>query len=118
MSKPFSFSERLLSFKYAWNGLTTFLGQEHNARIHILAAITANGAGFYFQISKLEWIAIWICIGMVFLTEIINTAIETLCNHVSPEKNELIGKTKDLAAAAVLVSAMISIIVAFLVFVK
>ena len=118
MSKSFSISERLISFKYAWNGLNTFLVQEHNSRIHLLAAFVANGAGFYFQISALEWIAIWICIGMVLITEIINTSIETLCNYVSPQKNELIGKTKDLAAAAVLISAFISVIVAFLVFLK
>ncbi len=83
----------------------------HNFRIHIIAAVFINLVGLWLRFSSYEWIAIWMCIGMVFITEIINTAIEQLCNYISPDKNEAIGRVKDLAAAAVLVAAATSVVV-------
>lgn len=72
--------------------------------------------GFYFKVSKMEWLAIVIVIGFVFSMEIINSAIEKLADFISPDYHEMIKKVKDLAAAAVLISATTSIAVALIVF--
>lgn len=115
--KKFSFIDRLKSFKYAFNGLKILFKNEHNARIHLLAAICVVILGVVFQISSYAWIAVALAIGLVFITEIINSAIEYLADFVSPTYHELIKKVKDLAAAAVLVAAITALIIGLLVFV-
>lgn len=116
--KKFSWTKRVQSFFFAFNGIKILFREEHNSWIHLAAAIIVNIMGICLQFSTIEWIVIWLCIGLVFLTELINTAFENLCDYISPEKNEAIGKIKDLAAAAVLVSAITSVIVAFLIFIS
>jgi undecaprenol kinase/diacylglycerol kinase (ATP) len=74
-------------------------------------------AGFVFKISLLEWIAVTICIGIVFTLELVNTAIENMANFVSKEYHESIKKVKDLAAAAVFVAAIAATIVGLIIFV-
>lgn len=110
--KKFSWKKRIQSFSYAFNGFKILFREEHNSWIHMTAAIAVNGLGLWLPFSATEWIVVWLCIGLVFLTELMNTALENLCDHISPEKNETIGKVKDLAAAAVLVAAITSVIVA------
>lgn len=114
---PFSVKKRIESFRYAINGIKILLKEEHNARIHLLGAILTTCAGFFFNISALEWISVTLCIGAVMTLEIINSAIENLCDFVSPEKNELIGKAKDLGAAAVLITAISALIVGLIIFI-
>ena len=72
--------------------------------------------GFVFEISNMEWIAIVIVTALVFSIEIINSAIEKLADFASPNYNDAIKKIKDLSAAAVLVSAIVSVVVAFIIF--
>ena len=115
--EKFSIVKRLKSFKYAFNGLRILIKEEHNARIHLFAAIGVVIAGFIFKISLHEWIAVAIAIGLVFCSEIINSAIENLSDFVCPDKNERIKKIKDLAAAAVLVSALTALVIGLLVFI-
>ncbi len=74
-------------------------------------------AGFAFSISSSEWLIIIMTIGFVFSMEIINSAIEYLANFISPDYHKMIKKVKDLSAAAVLISALVSIIVAFIIFI-
>lgn len=112
------FKSRIKSFGYAVNGLKEFITSQTNAWIEIVASIVVVFAGNYFDISANEWLAIVFCIGLVFVAEIINTSIEYLCNLVSLDFNPLIGKIKDLAAAAVLIASIISFIVAIVVFWK
>lgn len=113
---PFSIKQRLLSFKHAINGWRLLIKEEHNAWIHTAVATAAIGLGFYQGISKVEWIALIICISLVFSLELINTAIENLCDLVSPEQHPLIKKVKDLAAGAVLVGALAAAVVGVLIF--
>lgn len=113
----FSIQKRLLSFKYAFNGLFILIKEEHNARIHLLAAVFPIALSLILQITKLEWLAIILCIGLVITTEIINSAIENLCDFVSPEKHEMIKRIKDLSAAAVLVAAIIAVFIGAVVFI-
>lgn len=90
--------------------------EEPNARIHLVAATGVIILGFLLKITPFEWIAILFAIGFVFAMELVNTALENLCDFVTPEKHELIKKIKDLSAAAVLVSAMVAVITGILVF--
>ncbi len=115
-NQPFSISKRLKSFSFAFNGLKILVQEEHNAWIHIFVAVCVLIAGFLLQISIIEWIIIVLCIGLVFALELINSAIENLADFVSPQKNEIIKKVKDLSAAAVLIAAFCSVIVGLVVF--
>ena len=86
-------------------------------RLHILAARGVIVAGFLFDVTKVEWCLLAGSIGLVITAEIFNTSIETLTNLVSPEHNPLAGKTKDLAAAAVLIAAITAAIVGLIIFI-
>ncbi len=108
---------RINSFKYALNGLKTLLIEEPNVRIQLLAAIAVAIAGFIFEISTTEWIAIIFAIGFVFAMEAINSSIEGLTDFVSPEKHEMIKKIKDISAAGVLISALTALVIGLIVFV-
>lgn len=116
MAKPFKIKERLKSFVYAGKGIYTLLKNEHNAWIHCVAIILVTLAGFYFNITKGEWIAVVLCFGLVLAAEAFNTAIEKLVDLVSPEWNPLAGKVKDLAAGAVLICAIVAAIVGAIIF--
>ena len=113
----FSFLKRLRSFGFAFNGLKILFSEEHNARIHLIAAVIVIIAGFCFHISALEWMAVVLAIGLVITMEIINSAIENMADFVSPERHEMIKKIKDLSAAGVLVSAVTALIIGLIIFV-
>jgi diacylglycerol kinase (ATP) len=113
----FSFKSRLGSFKFALKGLVLLLKNEHNARIHLVSAIVAIITGIILNVNTFEWSLLVIIIGIVFLTELLNTSIETLADIVQPEWNEKIRMAKDYSAAAVLISAIISIIVGGFIFI-
>lgn len=115
-SDPFSISQRLKSFKYAFAGLRTLFTEEHNARIHAIAALIALTAGFVLKISASEWIFLVGVISLVFICELINTSIESLADFISPEKHLQIKKVKDLAAAAVFISAFAALITGIIIF--
>jgi len=104
--KPFLIKDRLKSFSYAFQGFKVLIGNEHNARIHIFAAIIAIIAGIALKISSLEWIIVIVSIFLVLAAEAFNSALEYLCNFVSPQYHELIKKIKDLSALAVLFIAI------------
>ncbi len=112
----FSLRKRILSFKYAFNGLWLLIRDEHNSRIHLFAALLTIFAGFWFKISSLEWMILLLTIAMVFAAEFFNSAIEALADKISPEKDPLIKKAKDLAAGGVLFCAIISVIIGVLIF--
>ena len=116
MSEKFSIKKRIDSFSYAIKGLKLFFKTQHNSWIHIVATILAVTLGFYLKLNSTEWLAIIFVSGLVFVTEIINTAIEYLTDHVSPQYHEQAGKVKDLAAAAVLFASIIAVITALIVF--
>ena len=115
--QKFSIKKRLESFKYAFNGLKLLLKVEHNSRIHLFVTICVVIAGFLFGISLLEWMLIVFAIGFVFSMEIINSSIEKLADFVSPAKHETIKIVKDMAAAAVLVSAITAAIIGLIIFI-
>ncbi len=107
---------RLKSFQYALEGIKTMLTEEPNAKIHSLITLVVVFAGLFFQISRWEWVAVVLCTGWVFSMELVNTSIERMANFVSPQFHEAIKRIKDLAAAAVLMSAIGSVITGFIIF--
>jgi diacylglycerol kinase len=113
----FSLKSRLGSFRFAVNGLLLLLKNEHNSRIHLLAAIIAIIMGIIMKLDHYEWSLLIIVIGAVFLTELLNSSIESLADLIDPEFNELIMRAKDYSAAAVLMSAIVAIVVGGLIFI-
>ncbi len=105
------------SLSFALNGLRLALTEKH-FKIHIIAAVLAIILGCILAISALEWCIILICIGAVLAFEMMNTAIEHLVDLVEPDYNPKAGAVKDLAAGAVLVAAIISVICALFIFGK
>ncbi len=108
--------KRIQSFGYAGKGIRFVIGTEPNMKIHAAVAVLVVIAGFYFQISASEWMACLLCFGLVFTTEMINTAIESIVDLASPAQHELAGRAKDIAAGAVLICAVISAIVGVIIF--
>ncbi|MBN8697887.1 MAG: diacylglycerol kinase family protein [Bacteroidetes bacterium] len=113
----FSFKRRLKSFQFAFEGLVVFFKTQPNAWIHLLAAILVGAAGFYFQLDKLEWFMIITAIALVFIVEMINTAIEFLCDKIEPTFDPQIKRIKDISAAAVLFAAIIACVIGGIVFI-
>ncbi|MDE6218663.1 MAG: diacylglycerol kinase family protein [Muribaculaceae bacterium] len=112
----FSWKARGRSFVYAFRGIRKLISEEHNARIHTAAAILAIAAGIWLRISATEWAIVAICIGSVLAAEAINSAVEALANKVNPEYDPLIGKAKDFASAAVLLTAIAAAIAGLIIF--
>lgn len=113
----FTLQKRLKSFVYAFNGIRLLITKEHNAWIHCFAAVCAVSLGFFFHLSATEWIAIIFAIGTVLAGEAVNSSIEALADLVSPEYNEAIKRTKDLAAGAVLFLAIAAAIIGLIIFI-
>lgn len=113
----FSIIDRMRSFKYAFNGLKLFFINDHNGRVHLLAAIIAIGFSWLLHISELEWVAILLVITAVIVTEIINASIEKLADVVSPTYHPKIKIVKDLAAGAVLMTAFLALAVGGIIFI-
>ena len=113
----FSPRSRFRSFKFAFRGLKSLLIFEHNSRIHLLAAVIVIILGFIFRISLADWSLLILVIGLVFLSELINSSLEAISDVVKPEWNEKILRAKDYAAAAVLVTAVISVFIGGIIFI-
>jgi diacylglycerol kinase len=104
------------SFQFAFKGLKHIL-KERNFIIHLIVAAMAVLFGFLFRISYLEWISICVCCAMVLSLELINTSIEKTIDLLHPAFDERAGEIKDIAAAAVLLSAIASVIVGSIIFI-
>ena len=115
-SQKFSWKARGASFRYAYHGLVAFFRTEHNAWIHGGLTIAALLLSICLHISKTEWIIIVLTITSVWITEIMNTAIEKTMDFISTEKHPQIKLVKDLAAAAVLVSAVAALVIGTIIF--
>lgn len=115
-NRKFSLTERSESFRNALRGTWTLLKYEHNARIHLFILVVVIIAGILLDISGSDWMAILFVSGLVFASECFNTAIEYLSDQITGEQNENIRKAKDVAAAGVLISAIISVLTGAIIF--
>lgn len=112
----FSISKRLKSFTYAASGIKAAFFSEHNMWLHLAAAVIVVLLGYLFSITQTQWLFIVMCIGMVIGLELVNTALEKLCNMVHPQWHIQIQQIKDLAAGAVLIAAITAFITGLIIF--
>ncbi|HTL07566.1 MAG TPA: diacylglycerol kinase family protein [Chitinophagaceae bacterium] len=113
----FSLRKRAKSFTYAFAGIRHFFSTQHNAIIHAAATIAAIGLSIYLALPLTQLLFILLAIGLVWMAELFNTAIEQLCDMVCAEQHPQIKFIKDLAAAAVLVTAIIALATACIIFI-
>lgn len=104
------------SFKYAFQGMFSALKTERNLKIHVTIMILVIIAGIVLKISKIEWIICIILFGLVIGVEMLNSAIETVVDIAMPDINPKAKFAKDAAAGAVLVFAIASAIIGFMIF--
>ncbi len=98
------------------NGIAFVLRTQRNFRIHLVAFVTVVFFAWFFEISLAEWLSVLLIAALVFSLEMVNTAIEKCIDLVSPEFHPLAKQAKDVAAGAVLLAAMFSVIVGIMVF--
>jgi diacylglycerol kinase (ATP) len=115
MSRPFKFTGRIRSFKFAFIGIWTMLKTQHNAWVHACATLITVAAGLFFGISAAEWCWLVLAIMAVWTAEALNTAFEFLADAASPEFHPLVKNAKDVAAGAVLISAIGAAVIGLLV---
>jgi len=116
-NKPFRISDRIRSFGYALEGIILFFRTQHNAWIHLSATAIVIAAGFFYNINTNDWCWITTAIVLVIITEMLNTAIEFMCDSITMERNPQIKKIKDIAAGAVLIAALGSVIIGLVIFI-
>ncbi len=104
------------SFQFAFRGIGLMIRSERNAQIHLVATLVVAIAGFTFGIGRGEWLAVILAIAGVWCAEGFNSAIEELSDVVSSQSHPGIGRTKDIAAGAVLIAAIAAALIAVLVF--
>ena len=106
----------LKGFMYAFNGLMVFLRRERNGRIQLLIAIVTLTLAWLLRVSAIEWIILCGCIANVLAFEMINSAVEKLCNLVHPGYNPAIKVIKDISAGAVLWVSIFSAVIGLIIF--
>ncbi|MRG86627.1 diacylglycerol kinase family protein [Salinibacillus xinjiangensis] len=105
-----------IGFGFAFNGILLAFRAEKNFRIHILIAFVVITLGLLVGLSIVEWLLVSLCIGFVLVTEMINSAIEALIDHLFPDYHEVAGRVKDLSAGAVLVAAICTAVIGVIIF--
>ena len=115
--RNFSLSARRRSFAHAFRGIASLIASQHNAWIHAAATIAVVAAGLLLAVDRFEWICLVLAISAVWAAEAMNTAVELLGDAVTGESHPLVGRAKDVAAGAVLLTAGGAVVVALLVFV-
>jgi len=104
----------LSSFHHAWDGLWYVVRTQRNARIHLMALVLAVGLGMVVGLSRLEWVILALVIGAVLVAEWFNTAIEATIDLITMQYHPLAKVAKDAAAAGVLVTALVAVVVGIL----
>ncbi len=116
MSHRFELSGRIKSIGHAIDGILYVLRSQHNAWIHAAGTILVAAAGFFFHLGAAEWCWIVLAATSVWTAEALNTALELLADAATKEFHPLIGQAKDVAAGAVLVTAIGALIIGGIVF--
>ena len=105
------------SITYALKGIYFYITSEGNVRIHLLATVLVIGMGCWLHVTLKQWIVLILAIGMVHAAEAFNTAIEEVVNFISPQQHPSAGKIKDLAAGAVLITAITTALIGIIIFI-
>jgi diacylglycerol kinase (ATP) len=112
----FRLATRMRSFRYAARGVRAVVQSQQNARIHLAASAAVGLAGAVVGLSRVEWCLVVGAIVAVWVAESLNTALEALCDVASPAMHPLVERAKDVAAGAVLITAVGAVIIGALVF--
>ena len=104
------------SFRFGFQGIVSAASSERNMQIHICISVLVIFAGFAFSITKAEWIAVLLAIGGMIALEMMNTAIERTVDMYTKEFHPLAKQAKDIAAGAVLIFAIISVVIGLIIF--
>ncbi len=97
--------------------IATLWREEYSFRVQVASGIVVVFVGWMLGISRAEWIAVVLVSGAVFATEALNTALEELCDHVTPDQHPKIGKIKDLGSGASLLMGITAIIIGLIIFI-
>ena len=112
---PLRAASRLDSFRHAFAGWAYMIRTQRNAWIHSIASITVFSLGLWAGLTHLEWAVIFLAVGLVWMAEFVNTALEAVVDLAAPDLHPLAKVGKDVAAAAVLVGAMTAVAVGSLI---
>lgn len=104
------------SFTYASNGIGDLVRTENNFKLHLVSALIVIAMGFYFKITKTEWLLLILFIGIVLAAEAFNSAIEYLSDKFNSDFDPAIGKVKDISAGAVLIVSIAALIGGIIIF--
>jgi len=115
-AERFSIVKRAKSFTHAGRGVGIFFKSTHNAWVHVGILVIAVGAGVYFEITSVEWMLLVLASGLVLAAESFNTAIEIDIDLTSPDYHPYARDTKDVAAGAVLISAITAAVIGIFIF--
>lgn len=116
MNNRFTVVARFRSVRYAASGVWLTLKTQHNAWVHAGASLAVICAGFVLGISRVDWCVLVLACAAVWTAEALNTALEYLADATTKQFDPLIGRAKDVAAGAVLITAIAALIIAALVF--
>ena len=116
MARSFHLGDRARSFQHAIRGLRLMLRSQHNAWIHAVVTLLALAAGLFFRISAVEWCLVILAMASVWAAEALNTAVELLADAATTKYHSVIGKAKDVAAGAVLATAIGAALVGIIIF--
>jgi len=105
------------SVDFAFQGMLQFFSKQRNAKIQTVMGIMAIGLGFIVSISPYQWLLVLFCIGLVISLEMINSAVEILCDMVTTDFHPKIKIIKDVAAGAVLVASIASLVIGLFIFI-
>lgn len=113
----FSYNRLKASFSNAFRGIFQGIKSEKNLQVHTLFAILVVLFAVIFKVTTLEWMLLLLCVGLVFSLELVNSAIEEVCDEACPDYSDKIKKAKDFSAGAVLFSAIIAATVGLIIFI-
>lgn len=106
-----------IGLTYAIQGIVSAFIHERNFRIHIIIAICVIGGGFFFKLTRFEWLFVLISILLVLMTELINSNVERIIDYIKPEYHVQAKIIKDIAAGTVLLAAVFAVIVGLIIFI-
>jgi diacylglycerol kinase (ATP) len=107
---------RVSSFACAIRGVAFLIRSQPHARIHLIATVSVFALGGVFHLQRLEWCILIIAVMAVWIAEGLNTALESMADAVHPDHHPLIGRAKDVAAAAVLIAAAGAVFIGLIIF--
>jgi diacylglycerol kinase len=108
--------KHLASYRYALRGISIAFRHEVNMAIHLVGALAVVVLNFILDVNRTDWLITLLLVGVVWMSEIFNTAIEKLADRISKETDPMIGQAKDLAAGAVLIICIFAVVCALIVY--